>query len=309
MLEIKENESLAKHSTFSVGGAALFGAVAHDVSELQEALNFAREKKIPWRVLGGGSNLLVSDDGFPGLIIWYQNRDVEIDGGKIVAGAGAITAAVAGASVRAGLTGFEWAAGVPGTIGGAAHGNAGATGGEMKDSIASVSVLEDGEIKNYDAGACEFSYRHSIFKNKPGAIILSVTLKLAHAEDTTMPVAKMREVLEYRIKTQPKGVPSSGCTFKNVEIDDSKLVVLRAAGVPEQFLAAHRIPAGWLIEAAGLKGKNAGAAYISPVHGNFIVPAPGATASDIALLIDVAKEKVAAQFGLELHEEITRLNI
>ena len=111
------------------------------------------------------------------------------------------------------------------------------------------------------------------------------------------------------MKTQPKGVPSSGCTFKNVEISDEQIVPLRACGVPENFLDARRVPAGWLIEKADLKGVSRGAAHISEVHGNFIVPAPGATAADIAMLIDLAKEKVAAQFNLQLHEEITRLNI
>ncbi len=309
MLDIKENEPLAKHSTFGVGGNALFGIAAHTVAELQEAITFADEKKLPWRVLGGGSNLLVSDVGFPGVIIWYQNRDLLIEGNAVIAGAGAITAAVAGASVRAGLTGFEWGAGVPGTIGGAVHGNAGATGGEMKDSVVSVSVLENGEVKKYSAAECKFGYRDSVFKNLPHAIILSATLQLAHAADAAGPVAKMREVLEYRIKTQPKGVPSSGCTFKNVEIEERAVPQLRAFGVPENFLAAHRVPAGWLIEKANLKGAVQGGAKISEVHGNFMVTAPGATAADIAALIDLAKEKVAAQFGVQLHEEITRLNI
>lgn len=309
MLEIMEQIPLAPLSTFHVGGAARYGAYANSVEELQEALAFAVEKKIPYRVLGGGSNLLVADDGYPGLILWYKDKTVDVDAENAVvrAGAGAVTAAVAGAAARAGLTGFEWAAGVPGTIGGAVYGNAGASGNEMKDAVSVVTVFDSGEIKLFSRGECGFAYRHSAFK-KSGAIIISVELQLSHADSAAAPAAKMKEVLEYRMQTQPKGVASSGCTFKNYEPKKSEILKLAALGVPSKFLDELRVPTGWLIEHAGLKGFSVGSARVSEVHGNFIEAGAGATAADIFALIAEIKKEIREKFHIDIEEEITLLS-
>lgn len=309
MLEIMERVPLASCSTYHVGGPARFGAYAATIEELQEAIAFAAEKKIPYRVLGGGSNLLVSDDGYDGLIIWYKDKSVDVDAEAAVvrAGAGAVTAAVAGVAVRAGLMGFEWAAGVPGTIGGAVYGNAGASGGEMKDSVSVVTVFAGGALQLISNGECRFAYRHSRFK-KDGSIIVSVELQLARAEDPRAPEQRMKEVLAYRNQTQPKGAASSGCVFKNYEPQGGETERLAHAGVPAQFLDAHRVPTGWLVEHAQLKGTVRGGARVSDVHGNFIVTERGATAADIFALIAEIKKKVREKFGIEIEEEITLLH-
>ena len=308
MLDIKEDVSLAEFSTFHVGGAAKFAVAVQTTDDLTEAIAFAAAKKISWRVLGGASNLLVNDDGYKGLIIWYRNKDLVIDAelGFIEVGAGAITAVVAGACARAGLTGFEWAAGVPGTIGGAIYGNAGASNGEMKDCVTSVQVFEKGKIKTYDAAACTFGYRDSIFKKQPASVIIGATIKLARAEDSAAPLEKIKEVLRYRQETQPKGVASSGCVFKNCEPTEAEIVVLRAKKVPDEFLRARRVPAGWLIEHANLKGHIIGTARVSEVHGNFIVTTGvGSRAADILALIAHIKQAVRDQFGVDIVEEIS----
>lgn len=308
MLEIKEQVPLSKSSTFQVGGDAAFAAYPTTLDELREALAWAKERALPVRVLGGGSNLLVSDKGFPGLVIFYRDKTVRVDAvtGVVIAGAGAITAVVAGETVRAGLTGFEWAAGVPGTIGGAVYGNAGASGGEMKDTVVRVSVLENDELVTYANEECEFRYRHSKFKNFDAAIV-GVELRLQQAENATEPLDKMKQVLKYRQDTQPKGLASSGCTFKNYELSDEEILALREKNVPENFLEARRIPSGWLIEHSNLKGVRVGSAQVSEVHGNFIVNSGNANASDILELIKLIKKTVTEKFGLVIEEEITIL--
>lgn len=306
MLDIKEGVSLAAHSTFQVGGPAKFAVTVSSVEELEEAIAWAKTNKCVWRVLGSGSNVLVRDEGYKGLIIWYRDKQVSVDeeSGFVEVGAGALTAVVAGAAARAGLTGFEWAAGVPGTIGGAIYGNAGASGGEMKDSVSEVFVVEKKGLKTYSNAACEFAYRTSRFK-KEGGVIVGATLRLQRAENSDEPVEKMKEVLKYRSDTQPKGLASSGCIFKNYEPTDAENDLLKKKGVPDQFLDAHRVPAGWLIEHAGLKGFTIGTAKVSEVHGNFIVNVGQARATDILALMDHIKKTVEESFGVRLDEEIT----
>ncbi len=310
MLEIKQKIPLGKLSTFQLGGEAAFGATVTSRSELQEALAYAAARGLRVRVLGGGSNLLVSEAGFDGLIIWYRDKKIEIDpaSGRVYAGAGAVTAQVAGMSARFGLTGFEWAAGVPGTIGGAVYGNAGASGGEIKDSVVEVEFFENGRVHVFSGAACEFMYRHSIFKSRRDAIILSATLQLARAENPTAPQKKVLEVLVYRQNTQPKGLASTGCIFKNYEPQSSdEIDALRGRGVREDFLAVRRIPAGWLIEQSGLKGLLVGGARVSEVHGNFVVNEGDARAHDVETLIETVRNGVQAKFGVRLEEEITIL--
>lgn len=306
MLDIKENVPLSQHSTFQVGGAARYAVAVQTVDELQEAIDWAKTNKVPWRVLGSGSNVLVSDTGFKGLIIWYRDKSLSIDeeSGYIEVAAGALTAVVAGAIARAGLTGFEWAAGVPGTIGGAIYGNAGASGGEMKDTIREVFVFEKKGLKTYKLDECQFKYRSSRFKSNPG-VIVGATMKCARAEQGVEPLEKVKEVLKYRMDTQPKGLASSGCIFKNYEPSDQEIQALQKKNIPENFLSNRRIPTGWLIENAGLKGFQIGTAQISPVHGNFIVNVGDANAADILAVIDHVKKTVQEKFGIEIEEEIS----
>lgn len=289
MLKILENVSLAQHSTYHVGGAAQYAASVNSLDDLRAAVAFAEEKKIPWRVLGGGSNVLVSDNGYPGLIIWWADKQLKIDEatGVVAVGAGALTAVVAGEVTRAGLTGFEWAAGVPGTIGGAVYGNAGAAGGEMKNAVVEVQYFENNSVRSLKNFDCEFAYRHSGFKNRSG-VILSVILNLEPADPAECQ-KKLLAALQYRAATQPKGLSSCGCVFKNI------------------IQGTEKISAGKLIDEAGLKGARVGDAEISTVHGNFIVNRGRATAADILALIGLVKKTVATKNKISLTEEITIL--
>lgn len=282
--EAKQNISMAKWTTFKIGGPARYMVTVASLEQLRAVLAIAAQHGLPTVLLGGGSNMLVCDEGFEGIVIRLGMRTITIDGRRVCAHAGAKTAEVASRSVAAGLTGFEWAAGVPGTIGGATRGNAGASGGEMKDTVVSVEALIDGEVVVFTQAQCGFGYRHSAFKEN-GGIILSVTLEL-QPDMAKEGMKKIHDVLLYRMTTQPKGLASTGCIFKNVETSQK------------------RISAGMLIDQSGLKGTTVGGARVSEIHGNFVVNAGNATAQDIRQLVETIKEKVYSETGYTLHEEI-----
>ncbi len=283
--EIRQQVSMAKLTTFKVGGPARYLVTVASVESLQAVLAVAARAGLATIVLGGGSNMLVSDIGFTGIVIRLAMSRVTIEGTRVVAEAGAKTVALAQQTVAAGLAGFEWAVGVPGTIGGAVRGNAGAVGGEMKDSVVQVEALIDGEVFTVSNAECEFGYRHSIFKEN-GGIILSATFSFTPG-DPAEGAKKMHDALLYRMTTQPKGFASAGSVFKNIIQPDGT-----------------RVFAGKLIEEAGLKGTAIGGASVAQAHGNFIITTKEATAQDIQQLIELMKERVYATSGYQLHEEI-----
>ena len=295
----KQSARLGAYTTFKIGGSAKYLVPVKSVDELKQALTLAHEHSLPYFVFGGGSNMLVADEGFDGMAIKIEMNAYSVADDRVIADGGILTAALARASIDGGLTGFEWGIGVPGTAGGAVRGNAGAFGGEMKDVVESVDALVDGEAHTFSNAECAFRYRHSIFKEN-GGIVLGVTLKLKlDAERNGL--KKMMEYLDKRNKTQPKGAASTGCVFKNYEFSEPDA---RWGNVPEEFLAKKRISAGWLIEQAGLKGERIGDAMVSDVHGNFILNMGHTTAADVRALVLKVKERVAEKFGIDLEEEI-----
>jgi len=302
-----EQEPMAKHTSFRVGGSARLYVVVHSSSTLLEAVEAALAAGIPFYLYGGGSNLLVSDDGFEGVIIQTAHRGIEVKDTNVSAEAGAITAMVARTSVEAGLTGFEWAIGVPGTIGGALYGNAGCYGGEMKDAVESVDAfnLETKEHVRLTNADCQFGYRNSLFKNKP-YLILGCQLALKVSPDAAASKARLEEIMGKRKDSQPLGQSSAGCVFKNVEFSDPKEleILSRSVEVPEAMKASGKISAGWLIDQAGLLGKTIGEVSVSKKHGNFFVNAGQARAQDILALISLVKMKVRDDLGIELQEEV-----
>ncbi|OGH91209.1 MAG: UDP-N-acetylenolpyruvoylglucosamine reductase, partial [Candidatus Magasanikbacteria bacterium RIFOXYD12_FULL_33_17] len=220
--------------------------------------------------------------------------------------AGCITVAVARESVRLGLTGFEWGIGVPGTIGGAVRGNAGAMGGDMKGNIEKVEVYRQGEILELQNEECEFTYRESIFKNN-NDVVLRVWLKLAKSNEESKDLMKKAiENIAYRNATQPQGFASSGCIFKNVIVNE-QLITNNEQMIPQEFLDKGVISAGWLVDNAGCKELKIGKAQVSEKHANFIVNLGGATAEDVKNLIDEVKEKVYNKFKINLETEVQEI--
>lgn len=310
---LKKNEPLAKHVNIRIGGPARWYLEARSSEEIVEAIRAARAGGVKFAILGGGSNTLPSDEGFDGLVIQAANRNWSVDqlsaiSCQVSAEAGVLSAFLARKTAEAGLTGFEWAVSLPGTIGGAVRGNAGCFGGETKDAVFEVEALRpDGSIARYANAACGFGYRDSIFK-KNGEIVLSATLVLKPAPKEEC-LARLETALSKRKAEQPLEFSSAGCMFKNFEYrDESEIAKLKERlEVPKEFLDRKRIPAGWLIDQADLKGKKIGGAAVSNKHGNFLVNAGTATASDVIQLISLVKMKIRDEYEIQLEEEVQLL--
>lgn len=317
-MEIRENIPLAPYTIFKIGGKARFFVEIKSSNELIEALNFARAENVPFFILGAGSNVLISDKGFDGLVIHIVDGESKVSGQRLVVGAGVMMASAVSASVKASLSGFEWGIGIPGTIGGSIRGNAGCFGGEMAQVLESVRVLEvktqnakrkttTQNLKPFELNnkECQFDYRDSIFKRHPEWVILSAELKLKKGDKAEIQ-KKIIEYTRHRAKTQDIGVKCAGCIFKNVSWSDmpSKRDLLSKFPDFKKFKKKENIPAGFLIDSSGLKGKRLGGAYISPKHANYFVNDGAAKAEDIVKLISLAKNTVKKNYGIELEEEI-----
>ncbi|MSR85467.1 UDP-N-acetylmuramate dehydrogenase [Candidatus Uhrbacteria bacterium] len=303
-----KNEPMSKHTSFHIGGPARLYAVAHSSDALWQAVQAAQKFDIPWYVFGGGTNLLVADAGFDGVMIQAANRGVEINDTTVKLESGVITVSAARKIVDAGLAGFEWAVGVPGTIGGAIYGDAGCYGGEMREVITSVDAyrVADGQRVTLTNQECQFGYRESLFKHE-AYVIFGCALHLKEASDQAESQARLHQVMEKRKADQPQGSSSAGCAFKNFEFQDEKeLEILRRTVdvIPASMLRNKRISAGWLIEQANMKGRRVGGVEVSMKHGNFLLTTSTARAQDVVALISLVKMNVRDTLGIELQEEV-----
>lgn len=302
---IKYNEPMYKHTSFKVGGPADMFVCVNTIEKLKKTIQIAKSEGIPYIIVGNGSNILVSDYGIDGMVIRYNNNDVEIDEDfgknnkqkyedskllyindedavKMTCGAGALNGALAYKCFNNSITGFEFAGGIPGTIGGAVYMNAGAFGGEMSQIVSKVKImdLDTLQIKiltNLDIG---FSYRHSIFQNMK-CVILEVELIMGK-DDKVAIGNRYQEIKKKRFETQPLNVPSAGSIFKR----------------GEDFIPAK------LIDEAGLKGYTIGGAQVSPKHAGFIVNTGEASTKDVMELIEFIKNEIYKKYGVKLETEV-----
>jgi len=306
-IEIKENVSLADFSVFKIGGPARYFAVVKSEDDLIEALKFAGNKNMPIFILGAGSNILVSDEGFDGLAIKMDLQDLRIEGNKVYAGSGVFMARVVNESIKVGLGGFEWGIGIPGTIGGSVRGNAGCFGSEMKDVVDTVWAvnIKDFQKSIFTNEECRFRYRDSYFKHSPSFVIVSAVLTLSQG-DLLISRKKILEYTTHRSQTQDIGAKSAGCIFKNIPWEDvqNKQALLKEFTDLQQFLKRPTLPASYLIDQAGLKGKTIGSVYVSPKHANYIVNKGGGKAEEVMMLIALIKERVHTKYNVFLEEEI-----
>ena len=280
---IVSDEPMRKHTTFRIGGNADIFVRPESKEQIAEILRLCRKQDVPYFILGNGSNLLVGDRGFRGVVINIMDNmnDIKVDGGIIKAQAGAMLIKVSRAARDNSLTGLEFASGIPGTIGGAIYMNAGAYGGEMKDVVTQVTAIDaEGEIYTFGTDELEFSYRHSVIQQRD-LIVLDVTMKLA-AGDQKIIDDRMSELAVARRTKQPLEYPSAGSTFKR----------------PEGYFA------GKLIMDAGLRGYQVGGAQVSEKHCGFVINKGDATAADICQLMRDVSDKVQAQFGVVLEPEV-----
>ena len=286
-MKFQRNISLAKYTTFRIGGQAKYFFIAKTKKDLILAIQEAKRKKLPFFILGNGSNILISDKGFDGLVIKIQNSKFKILNSKIIAGAGVHLGKLVNESAVKRLSGLEWAIGIPGTVGGAVYGNAGAFKKSMGDVVKEVEVYDtkNQEFKILKNKNCKFGYRDSIFKHNKNLIIVSATIKLKKGNKKEIK-KKIKEYLNYKKKTQPLSFHSAGSIFKN----------------SKNFSAAE------LIERCNLKGKKIGKAKISEKHANFIINLGGAKAEDVIKLINLIKKSVKNKFGIILKEEIQYLD-
>ncbi|MFR6682664.1 MAG: UDP-N-acetylmuramate dehydrogenase [Dorea formicigenerans] len=280
------DEPMSRHTTFRVGGPADFFVTPKAKEEVRDVIRICKEAGMPYYIIGNGSNLLVSDAGYRGVIvqIYKEMNEVKVEGDLVKAQAGALLSGIAAKALAAELTGFEFASGIPGTIGGACVMNAGAYGGEMKDVLESVTVLTgEGKIIELGRNELELGYRTSVIAKK-GYIVLGAVLKLERGDGEKIKTY-MDELKEKRVTKQPLEYPSAGSTFKR----------------PEGYFA------GKLIEDAGLRGFQVGGAQVSEKHCGFVINRDHATAADIMELMRQVQIRVKENSGVDLEPEVKRL--
>ena len=283
---VHTDEPMSRHTTFRIGGSADYFVKPGNADEVAAVIAVCREYNIPYFILGNGSNLLVSDDGYRGMIIniMHNMDSVTVDGRIITAQAGAMLVRVSVMARDNALTGLEFASGIPGTIGGAVYMNAGAYGGEMKNVVKTVRAIDEyGRIYELDSEKMDFSYRHSIVEERK-LIVLEVTLELEHGSREAID-DRMKELAEARRSKQPLEYPSAGSTFKR----------------PEGYFAGN------LIMDAGLRGYSVGGAQVAEKHCGFVINKGGATASDVVELIRDVQHDVDDKFGVTLEPEVKML--
>ena len=279
---VKQDEPMKNHTSFRIGGKVRGLFLPKTTEEIKFLVEKAKENNIRYLIMGNGTNLLVSDDDLEMIVIKTTelNEVKVVDDLTVEAGCGIMLSRLAVFAMEKALTGLEFAHGIPGTLGGAVSMNAGAYGGEMKDVIKSVTVLENGEIKTYPLSECDLSYRHSRFSDTD-AVVLSAVISLTNGVKEEIK-AKMDELSAKRRGSQPLNMPSAGSTFK------------RPVG---GYAAA-------LIHESGLKGKGVGGAQVSEKHSGFVVNTGDATFSDVVETMKMIREKVYADSGIELHPEV-----
>jgi len=287
-MEFQKNISLAKYTSFKIGGPAKHFCIVKNKEDLIKAVKKAKELELPFFILGGGSNVLALDKGYNGLIIKIHNSKLFVNNSRINVEAGTKLEDLVKLSARKSLTGLEWAAGIPGTIGGAVYGNAQAFDVKISDIVKSVEVLDVKTLKtkNLLKEQCQFLSKTSIFKKNKNLIILSVLLKIKKGNKERIQKG-IKKHLDFRNQRHPLEFPSAGSIFVN---------------------KGGTAPSSYLIEEAGLKGTKIGGVKVSEKHAGFIINTGKAKAKDVLDLIKIIKQKVKSKSGIILEEEIQIIN-
>lgn len=305
-LKIKENVVLASFTTFRLGGVAEFFLEVKDKEELMEGIEWAQRKNLLITIFSGGSNVLVSDSGVKGLVIKIDNKGFKLKGDRVEAGAGADLISVSRLANNNNYTGLEWAIGIPGSVGGAVRGNAGAHGQYVANVVETVECYDRDKqmFKFFSNKDCAFDYKDSHFKQSRRLVIWSVIFKLEKG-DQSLIRKSVEGNLEFRDRAQPR-LASAGCVFKNLRFDyiqekSPKLAMYILKNNPPK---GDKIGVGWIIDVMGLKGRKNGEVKVSLEHANFIVNTGKGTAREVRDLIDYIKKRIYDQFGIEIEEEI-----
>ena len=304
MVTIRRNVPLAPLTTFCIGGKADYFVDATGAFELAEAIEYAAEHKLKVYIMSGGSNVLFSDKGFAGMVIRMTDGGLQVSGEKILAGAGMPLFDVVRSARDAGLSGIERLAGIPGSFGGAIRGNAGAFGTEIGNVITSVKgyVRDIGMVKEYSRKECGFAYRMSLFKKNPDLIILSAEIKLTPGDKNELGKI-IDDTVRKREAKHPQSALCAGSFFMNPVVKDEKLreEFQKDTGMVSRD---NKLPAGWLIDHVGLRGKRIGGVLVSDRHPNYLVNTGNATAEDVITLASLIKTRVRDELSVRLQEEV-----
>jgi len=307
MIAIQENVPLAPFTSLKIGGPARFFATAANVEQLREALLFARERGVPFAVLGGGSNLLVSDQGFQGLVLRLQMEQALVSGCEIEVEAGVDLNGLVQLTAQWGLSGMESLAGIPGLVGGALRGNAGAYGSSIGEVARTVRAFdaESLELLALSREECAFSYRSSRFKLDPRLIVVSALLLLTPDDPETVR-SRIEATIAKRTAKNLQCEKSVGSFFMNPVVTDQELI-RRFEADQKLHCRECRIPAGWLIDKSGLRNTRVGAAMVSALHANYLINSGAASAEEMVRLARLVKSKVREAMGVQLQEEVSCL--
>lgn len=298
---MRSNEPLAPHTTLGIGGPARWFRRVRTEAQLKEAVRRARNGKIPWMVVGAGSNLLVSDRGFPGLIVKNEIAGIRRTEGRLSVKGGTLLQDLVDYAGRRGLGGLERMTGIPGTVAGAVYGNAGAYGQTIGERILSVRAFDGQRERRLSARQGRFSYRGSVFKERKDLVILEAELVLEPADPAALRETAA-EIRSRREEKYPPGLLCPGSFFKNIRAQDLSAEVLRR--IPPEKIVYGKVPAGYLLEAVGARGKSFGGVEIASYHGNLFFNTGGGTAREFWSLAEEQRRRVEKKFGIRLQPEV-----
>ena len=300
-LAVSRHTPLSGYTRFGIGGPADLFAETADEGAFIEAVRAARESGTPLCVIGGGTNLIVSDSGYRGLVLRYAESSLVGEGTHIEAGAGAVLQELVDFANARGLKGLETLAGIPGWVGAAVYGNAGAYGHSISERVARVHFFDGEGLREMGNEECEFAYRESVFKRNKEWTIFRVTLQMDPAPDVELQQISA-DILKVRNEKFPPTMKCAGSIFKNFLVRDLPPEV--AAQVPEKVVREGKIPAAWFLEQVGARGMQLGGIHVATYHANLIYNAEQGTARELGEVIGELKRRVRERFGIEVEEEV-----
>ena len=300
-LTLLESEPLARHTRFALGGPVPIFADTRNEAAFVSAVAALSAGATPWTIVGEGSNLVVSDAGYDGIVLRYRGAALSRDGDRVTSQAGATLQSLVDFTVLNGLEGLDRMTGIPGFVGAAIYGNAGAYGQSTSDTLESVRVLDRGRIREFSNTDCEFRYRDSIFKRRKDWLLLSAVFRLVPGDANILKTGS-DEILATRNRKFPPDMRCAGSVFKNLLLNE--LSESLRAQVPESVVKKGKVPAAWFLDAVGARGLRHGGIHVADYHANLIYNAGGATAAELREVLDDLKRRVQERFGLRLEEEV-----
>jgi UDP-N-acetylmuramate dehydrogenase len=300
-LSVLRDDPLARHTRFGIGGPADIYAETESETAFAAALGVSRASGLETVVIGGGTNLIVADEGFRGIVLRFRAESLAEEHGAVRADAGAVLQDLVDFAIARGLKGLETLAGIPGSVGAAVYGNAGAYGHSISERIVRVRFFDGVAVREFDRAACEFRYRESVFKRRKDWIVFSATLELEPADP-----AELRriagDILAVRNEKFPVTMKCAGSIFKNFLLRDLPESV--ASAIPARVVKEGKVPAAYFLEQVGAKGMERGDIRVAAYHANLIYNAGQGTARDLCALIDDLKRRVRERFGIGIEEEV-----